>query len=197
MQSPATPASSTRRRATSTPLRSPGGRPERSLTVTGSPLPRAAALASATARSGSAEQRRAGAGLAHLGHRAAHVEVDQVGAGGGHPLGRRGHHLGVVAEQLHRHRVLVGMDPQQLAAGALVAVVHGEARDHLGHHQAGAVALGLQAHEPVADPGQRGEHDPVGDRDPAERPRVGQHAGHRFMVRMQGMDLPALVAAVV
>ena len=33
-------------------------------------------------------------------------------------LGGRGHHVGVVAEQLHRHRVLVGVDPQQLAAGA-------------------------------------------------------------------------------
>ena len=60
------------------------------------------------------EQRRAGAGLADLRHRAAHVDVDQVGAGGGDPLGGRGHHLGIGAEQLHRDRVLVRVDPQQL-----------------------------------------------------------------------------------
>ena len=41
-ESPATPPSNTSRRATSTPLRSPGRWPDRSLTVTGSPLPRAA-----------------------------------------------------------------------------------------------------------------------------------------------------------
>ena len=50
---PATPPSNTSRRATSSPLRSPGRCPERSLTVTGSPLPRAAARATATARAGS------------------------------------------------------------------------------------------------------------------------------------------------
>ena len=75
---------------------------------------------------------------------------------------------GSCAEQLHRDRVLVRMDPQQLAAGALVAVVDRVARDHLRDGQSGAVALGLQAHEPVADPGQRREHDAVGDRHAAE-----------------------------
>jgi hypothetical protein len=62
------------------------------------------------------------------------------------------------------------MDPEQLTAGALVAVVNREARDHLGNDEAGAVALGLQAHEPVADPRERRQHDSVGDRDPAEHP---------------------------
>jgi hypothetical protein len=70
--------------------------------------------------------------------------------------------------------MLVGVDPQQLPAGALVAVVHGKAGDHLGHHQAGSVALGLQAYEPVADPGQGREHDAVGEANRAERPRLGQ-----------------------
>src|SRR4051794_11904656 len=49
---PATPAS-TRRRATSRPRRSPGTRPERSFTVSGSPLPSIAPRAIATALSGS------------------------------------------------------------------------------------------------------------------------------------------------
>ena len=117
--------------------------------------PPRAARAIASASSGSAEQRGAGAGLADLAHRAAHVDVDQVGAGLGDDRGRRAHHLGVLAEELDRDRVLVGVDPQQLAQGALVAVVQAEARDHLGDREAGAVAARLQADEPVADPGQR------------------------------------------
>ena len=39
------------------------------------------------------EQRGAGAGLADLGHGAAHVDVDQIGAGCGDPLRRGGHHV--------------------------------------------------------------------------------------------------------
>ena len=125
------------------------------------------------------EQRRAGAGLAHLRHRAPHVDVDQVRARGGHALGGRGHHVGIVAEQLHGDRVLLGVDAEQLAAGTLILVVHRVARDHLRHHQAGAVALGLQADEPVADSGQRREHHAVGDRDAAEAPGIRKGSGHR------------------
>ena len=40
-------------------------------------------------------------------------------------------------------------------AGLLVAVVDAEARDHLRHGEAGPVALGLEPHEPVADPRDR------------------------------------------
>ena len=111
------------------------------------------------------EQRRAGAGAADLRHRAAHVDVDQVGARGGDGRRRRAHHLGVGAEQLDRDRaavVLARVDPQQLAAGLRVAVVDAEARHHLRDHEAGAEAARLQPHEPVADPGQRREHDAVG-----------------------------------
>ncbi len=71
---------------------------------------------------GSREQRRAGAGLEHLRHRAAHVEVDQVGPGRRGDRRRLAHHLGVGAEELQRDRVLVGMDPQHLL-GCAVAVV--------------------------------------------------------------------------
>ena len=83
---------------------------------------------------GVVQQRRPGAGLAHLGHRAAHVDVDQIGAGRGDGLSSRGHHVGVVSEQLHRYRAarpLVRVDAQKLRTGLLVAVMHGEARDHL------------------------------------------------------------------
>ena len=145
--------------------RSPSGRParcpERSFTVTGRPEPSIAARATATATSGSREQRRAGAGLEHLRHRAAHVEVDQVGPGLGGDRRGLAHHLGVGAEELHRDRALVGMDPQHLLERAPVAVCEREARDHLRDRQARAVAVRLQAHEPVADPGQRREQDAV------------------------------------
>jgi len=91
-----------------------------------------------------------------------------------------------VSEQLHRNRVLVRVDPQQLAAGTLIAVVDREARDHLGDHETSAEPLGLQAHEPVADPGQRRQHDPVGDRNAPEAPGFVERPGHRdFMVRIQ------------
>ena len=123
---------------------------------------------------GVAEQLDAGAGPAHLAHRAAHVDVDQVGAGLGGDGGAGAHHLGVVAEELHRDRVLVGMDPHQLAQGALVAVVEAEAGDHLRDGEARPVAFRLQAHEPVADPGQRREQDAVGDPHAADLEGLGQ-----------------------
>ena len=123
---------------------------------------------------GVAQQLDAGAGTAHLAHRAAHVDVDQVGAGLGGDRGAGAHHLGVVAEELHRDRVLVGVDPHQLAQGALVAVVQAEAGDHLRDRQPGPVAFRLQAHEPVADPGQRRQQDPVGDPHSADLEGVGQ-----------------------
>jgi len=125
------------------------------------------------------EERRPGAGLAHFRDRAAHVDVDQIRASGGHPLGRGRHHVRIVAEQLHRHRVLLGVDPQELAAGTLVAVVHREARHHLRHDQACPVALGLEANEPVADSGQRREHHAVWNRHPPEAPGIRKGSGHR------------------
>ena len=92
------------------------------------------------------------------------------------------------------------MDAQQLGAGALVAVMHGVARDHLGDRQARSVALGLQAHEPVADSGQGREHDPVGDRDAAQLPRLGERSrwrptrAHRVHGTNPGVDIDAVVA---
>ena len=79
-ETPATPASSTSRRASLEALDPARLGAARSLTVTGRPEPSRAARATATAVSGSLDQRGARAGLHHLRHRAAHVEVDQVGA---------------------------------------------------------------------------------------------------------------------
>ena len=122
-------------------MRSPGRLPERSLTVTGRPLPSLRRLGDRHGLVGVVEQGRAGAGLADLPDGAAHVEVDHVGAGLGRYGRRDPHDLGVVAEQLDRDRVLVGVDAQELAVGALVAVLEPEARHHLRDREAGAVAL--------------------------------------------------------
>ena len=130
------------------------------------------------------EQRRARARLHDLGDGTAHVEVDQVGAALGDHGGGGAHHLGVLPEQLDRHRpsrpgLALGLvDAQQLGVGAPVVVVDREARDHLAHDEAGAVAAGLQSYEPVADPGQRRQHDAVGDGQAAECPGVGERARH-------------------
>ena len=58
----------------------PARSPERSLTVTGRPLPSRAARATATARSGSSSSAAPAPVLQTFGHRAAHVEVDHVDA---------------------------------------------------------------------------------------------------------------------
>ncbi len=124
---------------------------------------------------GVVEQRGAGAGLADLRHGTAHVEVDRVGARLGDDPGRDAHHVGVLSEQLDRHRpavrTLARVDAQHLHTGALVAVEDRVRGDHLRDGHPGAVALGLQAHEPVADAGERREHHAVGHGQGAELSR--------------------------
>jgi hypothetical protein len=77
------------------------------------------------------EQSGAGAGLADLADGAAHVDVDQIGACLRDHSRRRSHDLRILAEELNRDGVLVGMQAEQLAHGALIAVVEPEARNHL------------------------------------------------------------------
>ena len=55
-------------------------------------------------------------------------------------------------------------------------VVDREGRDHLRDREPGAEALGLQAHEPVADAGQRRQHHAVGDLEVPDRPWVVQRS---------------------
>ena len=132
-------------------------------------------------RVGILEHRGARAGLADLGHRAAHVEVDDVDLRDvlGH-VGRGGaHDVGVLPEELQRRGAFVGMDAQQLGERLLVAVVDGEARHHLAVGHPRAVARRLQAHEPVADAGQRREQHAVGHADAGELPGVGEGGARR------------------
>ena len=148
---------------------------------------------------GVGQQRRAGTRAADLGHRAAHVDVDHVRAGRGGPLRGRAHHRGVGAEQLDRDGAagaLTRVDVQQLAQRARVVVVDREARDHLRDHETRAVAARLQAHEPVADPGERRKHDAVGQLDPADRKALCQRS-HPPRVVCGAMDEQRAVAVVI
>ena len=97
--------------------------------------------------------------------------------------GGRAHHLGILAEELDRDRVLVGMQAEQLLKGALVAVVEREARDHLRDGQARPVPPRLQPHEPVPDPRQGGEQDAVGDLDVADAEGRCERRLHASKVR--------------
>ena len=142
--------------------------------MTGSPLPSIGAAGQRQRQLGVGEQLHPGARSADLADRAAHVDVDQVGAGLGGDRSAGAHHLGVVAEKLHRDRVLVGVDPHQLAQRALVAMVQAEAGDHLRDGEARTVAFRLQAHEPVADPGERREQDAIGEFDVGDPEGISQ-----------------------
>ena len=78
--------------------------------------------------------------------------------------------------------MLVGMDAQHLLDGAAVAVHQGDAGDHLRDREPRTVAARLQAHEPVADAGERSEQHAVGDLDVADREGGSQgRLTHRFI----------------
>src|SRR4051794_12099587 len=137
------------------------------------------------------DERGAGAGLADLRDGAAHVEVDEVRPALGDRGGRGAHDLRILAEELDRDRpaavaALIRVDPEHLDARLLVAVVDPEARDHLRHGEAGSVALGLQADEPVADAGERREDHAVRDADGADVEGVGEGGGRHAFAGAQG-----------
>ncbi len=70
-----------------------------------------------------------------------------------------------VSMQLFGHDAAVMREAAGIAAGAgadLIDLNMGCPVRKVCRTGAGAVALGLEAHEPVADPRERGEHDPVG-----------------------------------
>ena len=133
---------STSRGPSSSAAREPFCTPRRSFTVTGT-LDRAGDRLDDAARAiGILEEVRAGARLRDLLHRAAEVDVDDVGSDGlDHARGVR-HRSGVGAEELDRERVLVGGDAE-VAERLLVAVLDPGAAHHLGAHEAGAVAASL------------------------------------------------------
>ena len=140
----------------------------RSLTVTGRPEPSAAARATATAVSGSLSRAAPAPVLQDLRDGAAHVEVDQVGA----RLGHRAAAARVTSGSWPRSCIATG--PASRSRGSMTEqLVERAAGSRRGSRSSrpsrdrepGPVALGLQAHEPVADARQRREHDAVGDPD--------------------------------
>ena len=152
--------------------------PRRIFTETGSAVALGDRLDDAGGVLGVVEERGAGAGLRHLAHRAAEVDVDDVGAGGlDHPRGL-GHRDRVGAEDLDRERVLVGGDAE-VPERPLVAVLDPRDRDHLRADEAGAVAAALPAERLDADAGHRREDEAAGDLDPAEKPVLVQVDLHR------------------
>ena len=108
------------------------------------------------------ERRGARAGLRDLAHRAAEVDVDDVGAGGlahARGLGDRGR---IRSEDLHREGMLVAGDAQ-VAERARVAVREAAGRDHLRAHEARAEAASLPPEGLHGDSRHRREHDARGN----------------------------------
>ena len=174
----AAPAS-TSRGPTSRHVREPSRSPRRILTLTGTSTALATASTIARARVGVVEQRRAGARLRHLPHRAAEVDVDEVGAGRlDHPR-RLGHRARLGAEDLDRERMLVGGDAE-VAERALVPVLDPGAADHLRADEAGAEAASLAAERLHADAGHRREDEPRRDLDVADPPAFAEIDRTRF-----------------
>ena len=156
------------------PARSPGSGPERSFTVTGRPEPSPAARATATARSGSSSSAAPAPVFTTL--RTGQPMLRSIRSAPASATRRRGraHRVGVRAEELDRDRMLVGMDPQHLVAVRSLPWWSAKLETISETAMPGAVAARLQAHEPVADPGQRREQDAVRDLDVGDPERACQ-----------------------
>ena len=84
-----------------------------------------------------------------------------------------GHRTGLAAEELNRERMLVRRDPE-VPERALVPVLDPRAADHLGAHEACAVAPSLPAKCLHADACHRREHEARRDLDVADPPGLGE-----------------------
>ena len=119
------------------------------------------------------EQRRPGTGFRHLPHRAAEVDVDEVGAGGLDHARRLGHRRRPRAEDLDRERMLVLGDPE-VPERLLVAVLDPGARDHLGAHETCSEAASLTAKCLHADACHGREHEPRRHLDRVDEPALAE-----------------------
>ncbi len=126
------------------------------------------------------QERRACARSRHLAHRAAEVEIDEVGAYClDHLRGvREGAWFG--AEELNCERMLVGGDPE-VPECPLVSVLDSGAADHLRADEPGPVAASLAPKRLHADSRHRREHEPRRHLDRADAPRCTKidHRGNR------------------
>ena len=135
----------------------------------------------ATREVGVVEQRRSGAGLRHLPHRAAEVDVDEVRAGCLDHAGRVCHRGRVGAEDLDRERVLVGGDAE-IAERLLVSVLDAGAGDHLGADEPGPEPPSLAPERLHADACHRRQHEARRHLDGADVPALSEIDCHAAMV---------------
>ena len=106
-----------------------------------------------------AHQAAAGVVLGDLRHRAAHVDVDDVGAHALDDLRRGGHLVGIAAEDLDRDRPLL-FGVSGVLERAVDAAHQTLGADHLGHDEpASALALDEAAERSVGHARHRGERE--------------------------------------
>ena len=130
----AAPASSIAR-ANSTQLMEPLSQPSRNFTVTGQPAPRTTSLQHPDRLVRVPHQARAVPGVGHLGHGAAHVDVDEV---------RPGHLVGDGGRLLHAHQVaaedlggggVLPLPQLEQGNGLFILKAQGLGTDHFGTGQ--------------------------------------------------------------
>ena len=156
-----TPAASARR-ASSGALSERSSQPSRIFSVTGTFTAAIVASISVSGVIEIAHQRRTGLAAGHVARRTAHVDIDDVGAGGfGDPRALR-HPVRLAAGELHDMRADAGrLAAQPRHRPAVDEIVAG---GHFGDDEAGAEARGQTSKRRIGDPRHRREKDPVGDR---------------------------------
>ena len=108
-----------------------------------------------------AHQRRAGLAAGHMARRAAHIDVDDVGAGGFGDPGALRHPVRLAARELHDMRADAGgLAAQKRHRPAVHELVAG---DHLRDDQSGAESGGKPSKGRIGDAGHRRQKNPVGD----------------------------------
>ena len=185
-RSPRRPPPSTSRCARSKPLVSPARRPERSFTVTGSVARRRARPRRPRARPRRRDRARPAAPRPRPSCRPSATGQPMLMSIASAPTPRRARRpRASIAGSSPNSWIDTG--PPSRSRGSmrsisrarlLVAVVDRVRRDHLRHRHARPVALGLQAHEPVADPRQRRQQHAVGHAQLAEHPGSMRRRGH-------------------
>jgi hypothetical protein len=130
-----------------------------------------------------AHQRRPGMAVHDLLHRAAEIDIDD-----GSPtilveLGGLGHHFGLAAGELHRHRELFGgvLGHQQRLA---ILAHHRGAGDHFGDDEARAASLDHLAERHVADSGHRSQDDWILDPDRTDFQCLQARFWFHFMISL-------------
>ena len=108
-----------------------------------------------------AHQRRAGLAAGNVPRRAAHVDVDDVGAGGFRDPRALGHPVRLATRQLDHVRTDPGRFAAQLRHRAAVHQI--VAGGHFGDHESGAEGRGQTSKGRVGDARHRRQKDPVRD----------------------------------